>query len=69
MRRRVFVKGMLAAGGSLACRPVDLLAIPTHFPEVRRVLVIFKCHLDIGFTDTQAGVMRRYFDQYFPKAL
>jgi len=24
-------------------------------PEVKRVLVMFKCHLDVGFTDTQAG--------------
>jgi hypothetical protein len=33
------------------------------------VLVMFKCHLDVGFTDTQAGVMREYFDHYFPQAI
>jgi len=37
--------------------------------EVERVLVMFKCHLDVGFTDTQARVMRKYFDQYYPRAL
>jgi hypothetical protein len=32
-------------------------------------LVTFKCHLDVGFSDTQASVMRKYFDQYFPLAI
>ncbi len=34
-----------------------------------RVLVMFKCHLDVGFVDTQAAIMRLYFDHYFPKAI
>ena len=25
--------------------------------------------LDVGFVDTQANVLRKYFDQYFPKAI
>jgi hypothetical protein len=37
--------------------------------EVERVLVMFKCHLDVGFTDTQAYVMRKYFDKYYPQAM
>jgi len=37
--------------------------------DVKRVLVLFKCHLDVGFTDTQAGVMRKYFDVYYPEAM
>ena len=37
--------------------------------EVKRVLVMFKCHFDCGFIDTQAGVMRKYFKQYFPAAI
>ncbi len=37
--------------------------------DVKRVLVMFKCHLDVGFTDTQAGVMRKYFDVYYPEAI
>ena len=30
---------------------------------------MFKCHLDVGFSDTQAGVMRKYFDVYYPLAM
>jgi hypothetical protein len=30
---------------------------------------MFKCHLDVGFTDTQAGVMHLYFERYFPQAI
>jgi hypothetical protein len=36
---------------------------------VKRVLVAFKCHFDCGFADTQAGVVRRFFSEYFPKAM
>jgi len=36
---------------------------------VKRVLAVFKCHLDIGFTNTQTSVMQLYFDQYFPQAI
>jgi len=36
---------------------------------VRRVLVVFKCHLDVGFTDTQANVMTTYFTKYYPLAI
>ncbi len=36
---------------------------------VRRVLLVTKCHLDVGFTETQAQVMRRYFDVYYPQAM
>jgi len=38
-------------------------------PDVKTVLVVFKCHFDLGFIDTQAGVMRKYFDQYYPHAI
>jgi len=41
----------------------------TASSQVKRVLAIFKCHLDVGFTDTQANVMREYFDEYFPQAI
>ena len=71
MRRRDFVKSLLAAGGTLTCQPDFLRGFPAapDAPEVKRVLVMFKCHLDVGFTDTQAGVMRKYFDEYFPRAM
>ena len=38
-------------------------------PDVKRVLVMFKCHFDAGFIDTQANVVSWYFDKYFPKAI
>lgn len=73
MKRREFLKSTLAAAavtgdwarsgwaqGGMADTPGD---------AVKRVLVVFKCHLDIGFTDTQANVMRTYFDQYYPRAI
>ena len=30
---------------------------------------MFKCHLDVGFVDTQANIVRRYFDRFFPQAI
>ena len=71
MRRRDFVKSLLATSGALTCPPDFLRGFPAaaDAPEVKRVLVMFKCHLDVGFTDTQARVMRKYFDEYFPRAM
>jgi len=69
MKRRQFIKSMLAAGGALACQPILAQSLPPSAAEVKRVLVMFKCHLDVGFTDTQAGVMSQYFDHYFPQAI
>lgn len=59
MNRRHFV-------GSLICAPGILPAAPS---EISLVLVVFKCHLDVGFTNTQAAVMRQYFDIHFPNAM
>lgn len=36
-------------------------------PEV--IHLIFKTHLDIGFTDFAANVVARYFDDYIPRAI
>jgi hypothetical protein len=71
MQRRNFIKSVLAAGGAMACQSYLAQDTPPNTPdaEVKRVLVMFKCHLDVGFTDTQAGVMRLYFDRYFPQAI
>lgn len=38
-------------------------------PQVEKVLVIFKTHLDIGFTDLSSKVEQRYIDHYIPKAI
>jgi hypothetical protein len=61
----------MVTGGAMACQPMlaQGRAAGTPAAEVKRVLVMFKCHLDVGFTDTQAGVMRLYFERYFPQAI
>ncbi|HKO14255.1 MAG TPA: DUF5054 domain-containing protein [Acidobacteriaceae bacterium] len=75
MQRREFIRSMLAVGGaSLYCAPTAFAGqapVPEAAPdpEVRRVLVMFKCHFDAGFIDTQAHVIARYFQQYFPEAI
>lgn len=70
MRRRNFVKTLLAATGALTCRPDFINGFPAaDAPEIKRVLVMFKCHLDVGFADTQANIMREYFEKYFPHAI
>lgn len=74
MQRRKFVKSVLMGGASLCSwqkafpwqAPTDTIAPDQH---VKRVLVMFKCHFDVGFIDTQAHVIRRYFTEYFPKAI
>ena len=38
-------------------------------PQVEKVLVIFKTHLDIGFTDLSSKVEQSYIDYYIPKAI
>ena len=62
-------------GSALMWKTPSLLArqgpaeSPVREPEVKRVLVMFKCHFDAGFIDTQAAVVHRYFREYFPRAI
>ena len=37
--------------------------------QVRQVGVVFKTHLDIGFTDLAANIVRRYLTEFIPAAL
>src|ERR1700761_945550 len=68
MNRREFLGMTLAAGGALpAARALAQPEKPS--PKVKTVLVMFKCHFDLGFVDTQAGIMRKYFKEYFPQAI
>ena len=71
MQRRQFIRGMMGSAGALAAgaRLPRARAAAEPAAGIKRVLVLFKCHLDVGFTDTQAVVMRTYFDQFFPRAL
>src|SRR5712692_8024376 len=73
MRRREFIKSVL--GSALLWKAPALLAPqassspPAPDPGVKRVLVMFKCHFDAGFIDTQTAVVHRYFTEYFPRAM
>lgn len=60
MNRRQFLFST-AAGVAYARQAPDT--------AVKRVLVMFKCHLDVGFIDTQRAIIRKYFDVYFPQAI
>ncbi len=73
MQRREFIKSVL--GSTLLWKAPALLghqassAPPAPDPGVKRVLVMFKCHFDAGFVDTQTAVVHRYFTEYFPRAI
>src|ERR1700748_3575459 len=72
MQRRTFIKSVL--GTALLSRTPALFGFqspstPAADPGVKRVLVMFKCHFDAGFIDTQAAVVHRYFSQHFPQAM
>ena len=75
MRRRDFLKSSavtlssaLLAQRSLA-KTGDLNVLTPPDTDVRHVLVMFKCHFDAGFINTQAGVVHRYFTEFFPQAI
>ena len=65
--RRTLLKR--AASAAVAATPTARLLAQAAPPPVTRVLVVFKCHLDVGFTETQAKVMRKYFDVFYPAAI
>src|SRR5690242_9955975 len=70
MNRRRFVSDLVGAGClAFGGRGSAQTKAPKPDPRVKRVLVMFKCHLDVGFIDTQAAVIRKYFEQHFPKAI
>lgn len=33
------------------------------------ILLVFKTHLDLGFTDSAENVISKYCDEYIPKAI
>lgn len=66
MLRRDFIRVALASGAVAQLRAQELAQ---QSGDVKEVLAMFKCHFDLGFIDTQAGVMRKYFQEYFPQAI
>jgi len=76
MQRREFLRLIaITTGSTLLWRPGVSFALPSALaeplpdPQVKRVLVMFKCHFDAGFIDTQAAVVQKYFTDYFPRAI
>jgi hypothetical protein len=77
MRRREFLGTLVAtggawfgsAGGTYALNTAGTAEPDADAAAIKRVLVVFKCHFDAGFIDTQANVVKRYFEEYFPKAI
>src|SRR5665213_435293 len=75
MQRRDFIKSVVALGGAsvlgqdpyLAAQ--DIYSTPAPKLDVKRVLIMFKCHFDAGFIDTQKSVVDWYFFDYFPEAI
>jgi hypothetical protein len=75
MQRREFLKSVFAlssifTAGQGSSRAAQIPGVPpAPNLEVKRVLIMFKCHFDAGFIDTQAAVVRRYFTDFFPQAI
>src|SRR5580693_54849 len=69
MKRRDFLKTSLLTAAAGAWSRTSLGQQTASDQNVKSVLVVFKCHLDVGFTDTQANVMHTYFSKYYPAAM
>lgn len=72
MNRRQFLSNLAGSAGGLAIAARQAAGAADKSepdPSVKQVLVMFKCHFDAGFIDTQAAVVRKYFEQYYPHAM
>ena len=73
MKRREFVKTLSAVGAGMVLPGGAARLLHGQEAEgdasVKRVLVMFKCHFDAGFVDTQTAVVHKYFNEYFPRAI
>jgi hypothetical protein len=66
MNRRRFFTRLAATAVASKLAGADT---STDSSNIKRVLVMFKCHLDVGFVDTQAAIINKYFHQYYPQAM
>ncbi len=69
MHRRELLKLAVLTAGAATTRTLLAEPAPPEPAKVTRVLVVSKCHLDVGFIDTQANIIRKYFDVYYPAAM
>lgn len=46
-----------------------IMKLTTHTDHIKKVHVIFKTHLDVGFTDTAENVLQKYVKVYIPRAI
>lgn len=52
-----------------ACVACVAMCVAEPNNDVKKVLVIFKTHLDVGFTDYSSVVTKRYVEEFIPKAI
>jgi len=70
MQRRDLLRGITATAFGMCLKNAAQQAwAEGPITQVKTVYVMFKCHLDVGFTDTEHGVIRTYFDDYLPRAM
>ncbi len=67
--RREFLAGLAVAGGALL---YPAWGQEAHVPDgtaIQTVYVVWKCHLDLGFTTLAHDVIQKYFEVYLPQAM
>ncbi len=70
MNRRMFLSQAGALSCAIAAGRLSVFAEePASSADVEEVHVIFKTHLDIGFTDLAVNVKKTYFEHFIPKVL
>ena len=70
MHRRNLLKALSVGALGAYLKPLSqLVSAEEAKRQVKTVYVLYKCHLDVGFTDTERGVVRTYFNDYFPRAM
>ncbi|MGA8729242.1 MAG: DUF5054 domain-containing protein [Terracidiphilus sp.] len=70
-RRDLLRTSALTLGGAILAKSLPAMALEENPPatSIKKILAMFKCHFDAGFIDTQAAVVHRYFNEYFPHAI
>ena len=68
MNRRSLLRLGTLAVSAAALRRTSLAQAAEPKP-VTQVLLVTKCHLDVGFTNTQSSVLQMYFEVYYPQAM